>query len=341
MSEPRFLIVRLGSLGDIVHTFPAVAALRETFPSADMVWLTHPRWQCLVQSSSLASAIWTVETRALGSLREVIGRIRKIPWTAAVDYQGLWKSAVLPFLGGVKRRIGFSSATVREFGVPLLYSDRVRATAPHIVDQNGELSVRAGAKNPVTDVALRIAPEDDARVGEFLQARAIHRYVVLSPGGGWGSKCWPAERFRALSQRIQESLGLPCVVNYGQGEENLASETSSHGPGASVAYGGAVGQLMALLRRATCVVAGDTGPLHLAVALGTPTVALFGPTDPGRNGPYRMARASRSARGSDIVLRAPSTVTTHARHKHTHPAMLALQVDVVFDAVRRSIGAAL
>lgn len=341
MSEPRFLIVRLGSLGDIVHTFPPVAALRETFPSADIVWLTHARWQCLVESSSLASAIWTVEPRALGSLREIIGRIRTVPWTAAIDYQGLWKSAALPFLGDVRRRIGFSSQTVREFGVPWLYTDRVRATARHIVEQNGELSVRAGAKNPVADVVLRIAPEDDAAVREFLQARAIDRYVVLSPGGGWRSKCWPAERFRALSEKIQESLGLPCVVNCGQGEEDLVNETSSHGPGAAIAYHGRLGPLMALLRRAACIVAGDTGPLHLGVALGTPAVALFGPTDPGRNGPYRMNRISGSVRGTDIVLRVPGTVTTHAREKDTHPAMLALQVDIVFDAVRRSIGAAL
>jgi ADP-heptose:LPS heptosyltransferase len=249
----------------------------------------------------------------------------------------LWKSAVLPFLAGVKCRIGFSSATAREWGVSLLYTDRVRATARHIVDQNGELSVRAGAKSPVADVVLGIRAEDEAAVREFLQARGIDRYVVLSPGGGWRSKCWPTERFRALSRRIQESLSLPCVVNYGQGEEDLAGETSSEAPGACVTYSGRLGQLMALLRRATCIVAGDTGPLHLAVALGTPAVALFGPTDPGRNGPYRM---TPSVRGNDIVLRAPSIVTTHARHTDTHPAMLALPVDVVFEAVRRSIGAA-
>src|SRR5713226_5149116 len=101
MPEPRFLVVRLGSLGDIVHTFPAVAGLRETFPTAEIVWLTHSRWTALVESSELATEIWETETRSYHSLREVIGRIRKKHFATAIDYQGLWKSAALPFFGVV------------------------------------------------------------------------------------------------------------------------------------------------------------------------------------------------------------------------------------------------
>ena len=123
MTEPRFLVVRLGSLGDIVHTFPAVAALRESFPRAESVWLTHPRWKALVESSELASEIWEIETRSLRSVRDIVSRTRKKQFTIAIDYQGLWKSALLPFLAGVPRRIGFSSEAIREFGVPILYTD--------------------------------------------------------------------------------------------------------------------------------------------------------------------------------------------------------------------------
>ena len=147
MPEPRFLVVRLGSLGDIVHTFPAVSALRQTFPSAEIVWLTHPRWKPLVESSGLVSQVWAAETRSIPSLRKTIEALRRERWDAAIDYQGLWKSAALPFFGGVKRRIGFSSETIREFGVPVLYTERVRCSATHIADQNGELSLRAGARN--------------------------------------------------------------------------------------------------------------------------------------------------------------------------------------------------
>ncbi|HVH70657.1 MAG TPA: glycosyltransferase family 9 protein, partial [Candidatus Dormibacteraeota bacterium] len=156
MSEPRFLVVRLGSLGDIVHTFPAVAGLRESFPDTEVVWLTHPRWKELVETSELATEIWEVETREYGSVREVLSRIRKRHFTVAIDYQGLWKSAALPFLGRVPRRIGFSAHSVREFGVPLLYTDRVRSTQTHIANQNGELSQCAGARNGVASFLLSV-----------------------------------------------------------------------------------------------------------------------------------------------------------------------------------------
>jgi lipopolysaccharide heptosyltransferase I len=348
MPEPRFLVLRLGSLGDIVHTFPAVAALRATFPAAEIVWLTHPRYKLLVESSSVASEIWTVDTRSLSSLREAISRVHHASWDASIDYQGLWKSAALPFLAAVKRRIGFSSQTIREFGVPLLYTDQVNASTAHIAEQNGELSVRAGARQLVAPISLRVLPEDQAAVRAELRALSIDRYVVLSPGGGWRSKCWPPDRFGLLCRKITSALGLRCVVNYGPGEHALATAVRANSGDANpLLYDAGLGQLMALLRGAVCVVGGDTGPLHLAVALGTPVVALFGPTDPARNGPYHGVPRSpaegkpsqlTNRSGEDIVLRAPHTVTTHTRSDETHPSMLAIDVDAVFDAVCRRVG---
>lgn len=331
MSESRFLVVRLGSLGDIVHTFPAVAGLRESFPSAEIIWLTHPRWKTLVESSELATEIWETETRSFASIREVLKRIREKHFTEAIDYQGLWKSATLPFLGRVPRRIGFSSHSIREFGVPLLYSDRVRSTLTHIADQNGELSLRAGARNGVGAVALSVPSLQEAFVVQLLRSFSIDRYVVLSPAGGWRSKCWPPERYGALCQRIHANLGLRCVLNQGPGEDACISAVkSASGDADPVAYNGSLGQLMALLRNALCIVGGDTGPLHLAVAVGTPAVALFGPTDPARNGPYRISGIP----GKDIVLRGPHAKTTYKRGDEPDPALLELDVATVFNAVR-------
>src|SRR5712664_1906970 len=179
MPEPRFLVVRLGSLGDIIHTFPAVAALRESFPAARIVWLAHPRWASLVHSSGLASEVWTVQTRAVSSLREVIRRLRQSSWSAAIDYQGLWKSAMLPFFGGVRRRIGFSSATIREFGVPMLYTERVKTSKAHIAEQNGDLSLRAGAQRGTDPVSLQIPKEDQAAACSRLREQGLDRCVVL------------------------------------------------------------------------------------------------------------------------------------------------------------------
>jgi heptosyltransferase-1 len=347
MVERRFLVLRLGSLGDIVHTFPAVAALRESFPASEIIWLTHPRYKMLVQSSELASSIWTTETRATSSVIKTIREIRAASFDTSIDYQGLWKSASLPFLGGVKRRIGFSVESVREFGVPLLYTDRVHATSAHVADQNGELSEQAGAQNAVANFRLDSPPLQQEELLPNLHADVMKNYVVLSPGGGWRSKCWPPERFGALCKKLFESLSLRCLVNYGPGEEDLASKVrAASGDADPVLFNGELGALMSLLRGAVCAVGGDTGPLHLAVALGTPVVALFGPTDPARNGPYRTATSSTSAAKSsgrqnrqDIVLRAPNVVTTHSRQDRTHPSMLEIQVDAVSEAVGRIVEA--
>ncbi len=338
MSEPRFLVVRLGSLGDIVHTFPAVAGLRESFPNAEIVWLTHPRWKELVESSELATEIWETETRSYRSLREIITRIRRRRFTTAIDYQGLWKSASLPFLGGVSRRFGFSSQTIREFGVPILYTDRVRITKTHIAEQNGELSLCAGARNGVAPVALAVPSIQEVFVLQLLRGFGIEKYIVLSPAGGWRSKCWPPDRFGALCEKIRRTLGMRCVLNYGPGEGDLVSEVkAASGQADPIAYDGSLGQLMALLRNATCIVGGDTGPLHLAVALGTPAVGIFGPTDAARNGPYRMGGRPCGDSPSDIVIRSPHALTTYKRGDQPAPSILEIDVDTVFDAVLRLV----
>ena len=325
MTEPSFLVVRLGSLGDIVHTFPAVAGLRETFPRSQIVWLTHPRWSFLVESSRLASDVWTIESREVASIAANWSRIRRFGFKTAVDYQGLWKSATLPFLSRIPRRIGFSSETIREYGVQILYTDAVRVKTRHIADQNGELSARAGAEKGVAPVRLEVLSADLEAIQGFLRQKKVEQYVVLSPGGGWRSKCWPAERFGELAARLYSEAGLQSVINYAPGEEDLVAATlAASGNPTPALFTGTMGQLMALLRSAACVVAGDTGPLHLADALGTGCVALFGPTDPGRNGLYFK---------SGVELRVPGVESTYKRHDQPHPSLLRLSVNTVFDAV--------
>lgn len=340
MSEPRILVVRLGSLGDIVHTLPAVAALRDTFPLGEIAWITHPRWESLVRSSGLASRIYCVESRSRASVLEMIKRLRQDDWTLAVDYQGLWKSAALPLLSGVRRRIGFSPGTIREFGVPLLYTDRVAVRTVHIAEQNGELSTCAGARRGVGSFALSVPPQDENAAREYLRARGVERYIVLSPGGGWRSKCWPPERFGSLCRKIRDSLGLLCIVNHGPGEADLAETVrEASGNAEPLFYNEALGPLMAVLRGAACIVGGDTGPLHLAIALGTRSVALFGPTDPARNGPYRCSKGAVACDEMDIVLRNAGAITSHKRRNETDPSMLAIDVEMVFAAVQRCVGA--
>ena len=327
MAEAKLLVVRLGSLGDIVHAFPAVGALRESFPNAEIIWLTHPKWETLVAASRLANEVWTVDTRDWASLRGILARIRRHHFDAAIDYQGLWKSASIPFLARVPRRIGFSSETVREAGVPMLYTDRVHVNpAAHVADQNGELSLRAGAKTGTAGVRLQIWPEDETSVKKTLLSQDIAEYVVLSPGGGWRSKCWPAGYFGKLALCIWEELKLRCVINVGPGEDDLVQGVLAAAQAARPAtYSGDLGELMALLKNASAVVAGDTGPLHLADALGGPIVAIFGPTDPARNGPYRH---------SGVVLRWEGAETTYKRGIEPHESLQHISVDEVMSALR-------
>ena len=327
MADPRILVVRLGSLGDILHAFPAVSALRTSFPHAEIIWLAHPKWEFLVKTCGLATEVWTVDTRDRSDLWSILTRIRKHRFGSAIDYQGLWKSAAIPFLARIPRRIGFASETVREVGVPLLYTDRVRtAIAMHIADQNGDLSIRAGARIPVDKVTLEV-PEEDAQVARArLSEFGVEDYVVLSPGGGWRSKCWPAERYGLLAERILGEFGLRSVINVGPGEEELASAVvKAAGNANPVPFTGSLGHLMALLKNAAAVIAGDTGPMHLADALSTRVVAIFGPTDPRRNGPYRR---------SGVVLRWEGAVTTYKRSAEPDPSLLHISVDEVMNALR-------
>lgn len=331
MVEARFLVLRLGSLGDIVHTLPAVASLRESFPRAEIIWIVDDRWRLLVDRSGLVTQIWTADTRSWTSVRATIAGIRRAQWEAAIDFQGLWKTALFAYMGGAKRRIGFDSSTIREFGVPFLYTERVHAESTHIADQNGELSLRAGARSATASFSLLIREDEISHWAEEMRRARLDRYVVICPGGGWRSKCWPAERYGEVCRRLRTELGFRCVVNYGPGEEDLAQTVlRASGDAEPILNCSPLGQLMVLLKRADLAIGGDTGPLHLAIALGTRAVALHGPTDPARNGPYRT---------NDIVLRGANAKRDHRRGTEPDASLLQISPNDVIDGVTRRLGA--
>ena len=327
MTELKILAVRLGSLGDIVHAFPAVSGLRTSFPNAEIIWLTHPTWKFLVSTSELATEVWTVDSRNWSNVRSVLARIKEHRFETAIDYQGLWKSAALPFLARVPRRIGFSSETVREAGVSILYTDRVKVSASeHIADQNAELSARAGANVSVGQVKLTVPFEDEQVVRARIAQDGTEDYVVLSPGGGWQSKCWPADRYGLLAKKILDQFGLRSVINVGPGEEQLAElVVQAAGNSRPIPFTGSLGQLMALLKNASALVAGDTGPMHLADVLGTRVIAIFGPTDPARNGLYHR---------SGVVLRWEGAARTYKRQTEPDESLLHISVEQVLSALR-------
>ncbi len=330
-SHQRFLLVRLSSLGDVVHALPAASALRDAFPEAPIDWLIDARWQRLLEGNPDLNEVIAYDRKQAGSLSSSIRKLRVARYTCAIDFQGLYKSALLALASGAPRRIGFQSSYAREGLVAKLYTDRLNPRGAHKVDHNRTLVERTGAQLGPPRFPLAIRPEDDELVTRELNNRGITDFYVLNPGGGWLSKCWPAERYGELHRKLAERQGWRGVVSFGPGEDRLASDLiRAAGKTPPVEISLALGPLMALLRRAKLMVSADTGPLHLASALGTPVVGLFGPTDPARNGPFSP---------NDISVRNPRhSITTYARGASYSPAMLSITVDQVVDAAERRMG---
>ena len=327
MSEDRFLIVRLSSLGDVVSALPVLAALRDTFVRAQIDWVIDRRWQPLLMGNPDLNEVIPLRGSSIGEFFECGRRLREKNYKCVLDAQGLYKSALLARLSRAPNRIGFSYSFARERSSAIFYTQRVKPKAQHIIDQNLELAFEAGATRHPARFPLYVTSDAQSIVDQFLRGTSIEKYAVLSPGGGWLSKCWPPERYGELSRRLREDFGYRIIINCGPDETEMA-ETVMANAGLSlpiiVQY--KLPELMALLSRADLVVAGDSGPLHLAVALGAPVVGLYGPTSPARNGPYG---------GHDVVVRnATEEDTTHKREDSPSEAMLSITVDQVMTAVK-------
>jgi len=336
MDEPRFLLVRLGSMGDVIHAIPAASALRDTFPGARIDWAVEPVWTRLLEGNTDLNEVISVERKSTGGIIATVRKLRAAKYSCSIDFQALYKSALLSFASGAPRRIGFQSSYAREGLASHFYTDRLNPRGAHKVEHNLTLAQAAGARNSTPRFPLAVCPADDERVARELADLKLAHFFVLNPGGGWLSKCWPAERYGELHHILAERYGWRSVVTFGPGEEGLAREVvETGGDPPPVAIALDLGPLMALMRRAKFVVSADTGPLHLASALGTPVVGLFGPTDPSRNGPYGYDPSR------DIVLRNPRNCeTTYRRGKTFSPAMLSITVQQVAKAIANQWGTA-
>lgn len=326
MPEEKFLLVRLGSLGDIVHALPAAAALRDTYPDARIDWVVDAKWKRLLERNPDISNVIVLDRKSAGGIRATVRKLRTAEYSCAVDFQALYKSALLPFWARVPRRIGFKSSYAREGLAALLYTETLNPRGAHKVEHNLTLVERAGAQVSEARFPLHIGADDEEKVSQAISSHGLAQFFVLNPGGGWRSKCWPAERYGDLHRRVYEMRGWRGVLTYGPGEKELAAEAKRAAGGSPLALVElGLGPLIALLRRAKFVVSADTGPLHLASALGTPTIGLFGPTDPSRNGPFSS---------EDLSVRNPSlSVTTYKRGEDFAPSMLSITVDQVIAAI--------
>lgn len=330
MAEERFLILRMGALGDIVHTLPAAAALRESFPRAEIDWLVDQKWLPILDGNPDVSHVIPMDRSNLRAVVSGVRRLRAARYTTVLDFQSLYRSAILGRLSGAPRRAGFDSRYAREGGAAFLYTNKVTPQRTHKVEHNLELVESIGARPGNIRFPLSVSPGTGERVKRFLRENEIGEFFVLSPGGGWGSKCWPAERYGALHRALAQRYGLRGVVSFGPGERNLAEAVQREaGVPQPVVEDFNLGQLVPLLRSAKFLVAADTGPLHLASALGTPVIGLYGPTDPARNGPFSK---------NDVVIRnALPGQSTYRREKMPAPSMLSITVEQVIEAVERRL----
>ena len=350
----RLLIVRLSAMGDVIHTLPAVHALREAFPQAHIGWLIEERWAELlyapgsrrrgVRSASrplvdevhtVNLKVWQKSLLSISTLQHaatVWNDVRDAHYDAAVDLQGAMRSAVLARLSGA--RVVYGAAEPREAPASLWYTRRVVTRGRHVIEQNLSVAEELceNPKGSAPDVSCDFPrdPQAEARIEQRLAEYGVGEFVILNPGAGWGAKRWPAERYGEVARKLAEK-GVRSILNYGPGEEDLvrSAEAASGGTARAMSCNimrCTITELIALTRRAQLFVGGDTGPLHLAAALRVPVVAIYGPTDPSRNGPY----GTRS-----IVLRSAESVTSHARRAEADEGMLAIGSDAVAAAANR------
>ena len=333
-SEERFLVVRLTALGDILHTVPAVAALRAAQPTVRIDWVVERKWAPVLEGSPAISEVIPFDRgSALGAVA-CAWRLRRKHYTCAIDFQGLYKSSVVAMLSGAPRRIGFEGGWAREEGAARLYTERVTPAGRHVAELNYSLAERAGALRPLKpEYPLRIPAGVVASVRTRLAERGIGDYIVVSPGGSWRAKCWPAERYGEFCREFEKRNSLPAVVIHGPGEEALAEKVCRAAiPATPVVIATTIEELMGLLAHARCVIAADSGPLHLAVALGTQVVGLYGPTDPARNGPF--------APGAVIISEARPEEISYKRRTSYSAAMLRITVEQVVEAADSCVKAA-
>jgi len=331
-------------MGDIIHTLPAVTALRCAFPEAILGWvveecwaellctLPEPRSGPLSARRPLVDRLHTVNTKAWRAspfstqtweqVAAGLSELRAQQYDAAVDFQGAVRSALIARWSRAPVVYGF--AQPRENVASMFYTSQVSARGSHIVEQNLSLAEEVAGR-PLQ--VPKIEFPSDQTIEEKCEERFGKKsgnFAVLNPGAGWGAKRWPPERYGQVAKELAAE-GVKSLINFGPGEELLMREVESASGGTATGVACSLTELIALTRRARVFVGGDTGPMHLAAALGVPVVAIFGPTNPARNGPFGT---------HSIVLRSPISPTSHSRRAQPDPGLLEIRVDEVVAAAR-------
>ena len=306
----RLLIVRMSALGDIVHALPVLAAIRQAHPAVEIDWLADRKYAGVLSYVEGISQV----IHGRPGLSKAVATMRPRSYDVAVDLQGLLKSAAMARLSGAARVIGFEQRALRERAAAWFYSETATvAPRAHVIQKNLSVMPLLGAHGP-TAVRFPFVTPDSAPADEMSRAavtRGLAGVALINPGGAWPNKRWPPERFGAVARHVAQHHGLLPVVLWGDGERLLADVVVEHSDGAAIrAPQTTLGDVLALSARAALIVSGDTGPLHLAAAVGAPIVGLYGPTWPERNGPWRP---------DDVVVSRAAVCECHHKRECLRP----------------------
>jgi heptosyltransferase-1 len=307
----RILIVKLSSIGDVVHTLPAAALLRRELPNARIAWAVERRAAAILEDSPAIDELikldlrgWRKRLLARSTLDDASARVSELRQArelngarradVAIDFQGLMKSGLVAFATRASRRIGFETQELREKPSKFFLTEQVDTSQlKHVIDKNLELArtvLRSESTVPQTvnngyEFPIAVSSDDERYAEAVIKSR--EGFAIVNNGGGWPTKLWPSERYAELADWLWSECAIRSFVTYGPGEEALArSVVESSKSGAVEAVASTLKQFVALARRAALFVGSDTGPLHLAAACKTPIVGLYGPTSPERNGPF-------------------------------------------------------
>jgi heptosyltransferase-1 len=344
--QMRILIVKLGSIGDIVHTLPALAAIRKALPQSKISWVVERRALEILRDNPILDRLIEVDTKALRrglvsgetlrAPRQQLRQLRASAFDLALDFQGLLKSASIARLSGARRIFGFSSDSLREPASRWLLSKTILTSRnSHVIRKNlmlaeGALGIAIPerAEDMEFPIATNASHVAEARESERL---AGGDYIILNPAGGWPTKLWSAERFGRLADELWSHHRLRSLVTYGPGEEALAQTVlRSSESGKAQAVSLSLKGFYELAKRAQVYVGGDTGPTHLAIAAGAPIVGLFGPTEWWRNG---------SLRSEDICVERVDIDCRTDCHRRSCSKWICMDIEVdrVFQAVSRRL----
>jgi heptosyltransferase-1 len=301
-------------MGDVIHALPAVASLKHSFPGSHLTWLIEAQWAPLIEQNPYVDRVAILERGNPGAWLRSWRKLRSGRFDFAVDFQGLMKSAAAASMARPDCIFGFHQSQARERAAALFYSNRTMARAAHVIDRNLELANDAGAANVLRTFPLPMGMAE----GELPAAG----FVLASPLAGWRSKQWPLAFYSRLASRLDRELELPLVLDGPPGSSQFASVSGA------VPHCSTLAGLIQATRQATAVIGVDSGPMHLAAALGKPGVAIFGPTDPTRNGPYG---------GTFTVLRSPRAVTSYKRAATIDASMREIDPDSVFEALKAQL----